>query len=289
MKFAFIKAEKANHEVSLMCRVLGVSRSGFYAWCSRPPSERARMDARLSAHVVAIHGESRKTYGSPRIHAELKAQDVHVSRKRVARLMSEYGICARRKRRFVHTTDSNHSLPVAKNVLARNFSPPAPNRSWAADITYIPTRAGWLFLAVVLDLYSRKIIGWAMSDRIDTSLATAALKMAIESRGPSSELIHHSDRGCQYASHEYRGLLVQASVIASMSRTGNCWDNACVESFFSSVKNELVHHRDYSTREEARQDLFEYIEIFYNRKRRHSALGYKTPSEYENLTIAKAA
>lgn len=289
MRFGFIQAQKANHSVALMCEVLGVSRSGFYAWCNRTPSVRAQKDAELSAHVIAVHNESHQRYGSPRIHRALRARDIRLSRKRVARLMAENGLRARFKRRFVRTTDSRHALPVAKNILNREFTPAAPNRVWASDITYIPTGERWLYLAVVIDLYSRMVVGWAVSEHTDTSLVATAFKRAVRNRRPGPGAIHHSDKGTQYASHEYRALLERSGFVASMSRTGNCWDNACVESFFSSLKNEMVHRYDFATREHARRALFDYIEVFYNRKRLHSSLGYRSPVAYEALTQTRVA
>jgi putative transposase len=282
VRFAFIQAEKARHEVSLLCEVLQVSRQGFYAWRGRKPCQRKRRDAHLGGRIHQVFQGSDRTYGSPRVLRDLQADGVQTSRKRIARLMRERGLVARpRPRRFVRTTDSRHGYGVADNVLARNFKPEGPNRAWATDITYIDTRQGWLFLAVVLDLYSRKVVGWAMGRRIDRTLVLAALQMAIITRNPAAGLVHHSDRGVQYACHDYQRVLADAEMVPSMSRTGNCWDNAVAESFFSTLKHELVHRRDFASHDEARAALFHYIEGFYNRRRRHSALGFMSPEEYE--------
>ena len=266
-----------------MCRVLEVSTSGYYDWRKRPESQRQKQDRRLVVEIKAIHRESRRSYGSPRIHDELKGRGLHCGKKRVARLMRLHGIQAKQTRRFKATTDSKHTLPIAENVLDRRFTPSAPDVVWSADITYIPTRQGWLYLAVVLDLFSRRVVGWSMKRRLDRSLVLDALQMALRGRSPGPGLIHHSDRGSQYASGDYQALLEAQQMICSMSRRGNCWDNAPVESFFSTLKRELVHHRRYQTRAEARADIFEYIEVWYNRRRRHSSLGYKSPVDYEAL------
>ncbi len=281
MRFTAIQEEKANYPVAMLCRVLEVSRAGYYAWEGRETSARQKADAALVERIRQVHESSRRTYGSPRVRAELKAQGQRVGRHRVARLMRRAGLRARRRRRFVHTTDSKHGLPVAPNVLARDFNPPAPDRAWATDITYVPTREGWLYLAVVLDLFSRRVIGWAMDSRIDRHLVLSALDMALKSRRPPAGLVHHSDRGSQYACADYQRALAARGIRCSMSRKGNCWDNAVVESFFSTLKTELVHDRDFPTRESAKAALFEFIEVFYNRQRRHSALGYVSPVEFE--------
>ena len=264
-----------------MCDVLKVSRSGFYAWRGRPESQQATTRRRLTILIKTIHKESRQTYGSPRIHAELKARGEACCLNTVARYMRENDIYAKTKRKFKHTTDSNHKLPVAENLLNRQFMQNEPNRVWVSDITYVPTREGWLYLATVQDLFSRKIVGWAMSSRIDRQLAIDALRMAVVNRRPPLGLLHHSDRGSQYASHDYQDVLEEYGMICSMSRKGNCWDNAVMESFYHSIKTELIHHEDFQTREEARRAIFEYIEVFYNRVRRHSTLGYVSPHEYE--------
>ena len=228
-----------------------------------------------------IHAESRRTYGSPRVYAELRDRGEHTSRKRIARLMKHVGLVGRQRRRFVHTTDSRHGFRVAPNVLARQFSPTAPDQVWASDITYIPTRAGWLFLAAVLDLFSRRVVGWSMHAYLDRRLVLNALHMALADRQPPAGLLHHSDQGVQYACDDYQLALASAAAIPSMSRTGNCWDNAVVESFFATLKLELVYQSDCADHAEARTAIFEYIEGFYNRKRKHSTLGYCSPVEYE--------
>lgn len=286
MRYAFIDAEKAQFPVLLLCKVLGVSRSGFYAWRARPASQRGKTDAELAQEIVEVHAVSRGTYGSPCVHAELRARGLRVGKKRIARLMRDRGLAARKRRRFrPKTTDSNHHLPIAENVLDRDFSRPAPNQAWVGDITYIPTAQGWLYLAVLLDLHSRRVVGWAMSDRIDRHLVLGALSMAVTNRGvPAGGVLHHSDRGSQYASDDYRKALAGYGFKASMSRRGNCWDNAVSESFFSTLKVELVHQRQFATRAEARTAIFEYIEVFYNRQRRHSTLGYVSPAQFESYS-----
>lgn len=286
MKYAAIQAHRHEFEVSLMCRTLGVSRSGFYAWRKRPPSERGRRDQRLRLEIRAIHRESRQTYGSPRVHAELRARDLRCGLGRVERLMRDDGLRARERRRFRRTTNSNHSHPVAPNVLNRRFGVEEVNeldRVWVGDITYVPTREGWLYLAVLLDLASRSVVGWAMRATLERSLVLGALRMALERRRPSGGLLHHSDRGVQYASGDYRALLAGHDITCSMSRKGDCWDNAVAESFFATLEWELIQEADWHTREEARRAIFEYIELWYNRRRRHSSLGYRSPAEYESL------
>jgi len=231
--------------------------------------------------MKSIHREFKKIYGSPRMHEELRSRGFACCVNTVARHMRENDIVAKTKRKFRHTTDSNHGMPVAENLLDRQFEQSEPNRVWVSDITYIPTREGWLYLATVQDLASRKIVGWSMSHRLKRQLVIDALEMAVGNRQPPPGLIHHSDRGSQYASREYRDLLEEHGMICSMSRKGNCWDNAVMESFYRSLKTELVHHEDFATREEARRAIFKYIEVFYNRVRRHSTLGYLSPTDYE--------
>lgn len=266
----------------MMCRVLQVSRSGFYAWRRRAPSTQSKRRAQLTKQIQAAHAESRAIYGSPRVHAELKAQGVKCCQNTVAKLMRQHNIRSKTRRRFVvRTTNSRHDHPVAANTLNQQFEQQLPNQAWAADITYIPTGEGWLYLAVVIDLCSRKIVGWATADHLRAELACQALAMACLHRDPAAGLLHHSDRGVQYACSDYRSLLARQDARVSMSRTGNCYDNAVVESFFGTLKTELTHHEAFATREQAQQSLFEYIEVFYNRKRRHSALGYRSPAEYE--------
>jgi putative transposase len=285
VRFVFIRAEKANFKVTTMCRVLDVSRAGFYAWCKRPESKRASSDRELLARIRAVHEESRRTYGSPRVHATLVAEGTRVGQHKVARLMRADGLQARRKRRFVRTTDSHHNLPVAENVLNRQFTPTEPNKVWATDITFIWTKEGWLYLAIVIDLFSRLVVGWSMSERIDKQLVLSALDMARARRSPLAGLLHHSDQGSQYASGDYRKALEMGLMICSMSRKGNCWDNAVAESFFSTLKMELVYRTDFAMREEARAAIFEYIEVFYNRERRHSSLRYLSPEDFEREAV----
>jgi putative transposase len=282
MRFRFIEDRRADYPVALMCEVLGVSPAGYYAWRSRPESRRSVANRALVDDIKRIHRDTRGRYGSPRIHVELKAQGRGASRGRIERLMRRHGIRAIMARpRRVRTTDSRHDLPIAPNLLDRSFSATAPNQVWLADITYIETDRGWLYLAAVMDLYSRRIVGWAMADHLRASLPLAALQMAISAQRPGVGLIHHSDRGVQYASADYRKLMQSAGLRASMSRKGDCYDNAPMESFFHTLKTELVHHRRYATRAEATRDIFAYIEGFYNRTRRHSAIGYISPIEME--------
>lgn len=287
MKYQFISKHRDEFEISVMCRVLGVSRSGYYAWLKCPVSPRKMADQLLLAQIQQSYQQSRQTYGSPRVHAELVEQGFRCGRNRVARLMRLHSLSARQKRRFrVQTTDSDHNLPVAPNLLAQEFEAQQPDQKWLADITYIPTAEGWLYLAVVLDLYSRRIVGWAMNDSLERQLVITALQMALLERRPPPGLLHHSDRGSQYASDDYQALLAQHHLRGSMSRAGNCYDNAPMESFFGTLKMELIHRRHYPTRAEARTDIFEFIEVFYNRFRRHSALGYLSPVNYEQLPLA---
>jgi transposase InsO family protein len=282
VRFAFIADHDQEFPVDLLCQVLNVSRSGYYAWRKRPESAQAQRRSRLLAHIQAAHAQSRETYGSPRVHAELEAQDIPCSENTVAKLMRQNGIRSKRRRRFVvRTTESRHEHPVFENRLDRQFQQPAPNQAWAADITYIPTAEGWLYLAAVIDLCSRLVVGWATADHLRAELPCQALRQALDQRGPADELLHHSDRGVQYACDEYQQLLADWKITPSMSRTGNCYDNAVVESFFGTLKTELIHHQTYDSRAAAHQALFEYIEVFYNRQRRHSALDYRSPIEYE--------
>lgn len=281
MKFAFILARMVAFPVAVLCRVLGVSTSGFYAWAKRPEPERAKSDARLAVDVAAVHKRSRGRYGSPRVHAELRARGVRVGRKRVARLMRENGLYARRRRRFRKTTDSRHAKPIAPNVLERDFAASAPNEVWVTDVTYVWTAEGWLYLAAIIDLFARRVVGWAASDTNDTKLALAALAMASVRRKPARGLVHHSDRGSPYASEEYRRALTELGIIASMSRKGDCWDNAVAESFFATIKAELIDEEAYATRDDALTSIADYIESFYNVERRHSHLNYVSPIEFE--------
>jgi transposase InsO family protein len=288
MKFAFILAEKAHFPVRCLCTVLGVTRSGFYAWCARPVAARTHADQRLAVEVAAIHATSKRRYGSPRVHRELQAQGRAVGRHRVARLMQAQGLRAREKRRFQTTTDSRHGLPVAANLLDRQFTVTAPNLAWVTDITYLWTREGWLYLAVILDLFSRRVVGWSMSEHITRQLTLDALEAALRQRRPGAGLLHHSDRGSQYASGDYQALLAAHGLVGSMSRRANCWDNAVAESFFSTLKIELAHDADWATRADARAAVFEYLEVFYNGQRRHSALGYVSPVAFEQQHAEKA-
>jgi transposase InsO family protein len=282
MIFSSINKHRDLWPIRLQCNVLGVSASGFYAWCKRSPSKRAVANQNLLQDIRRIHWDNCKLYGSPRVHAELRKEGQKIGRNRVEKLMRQNNLAAMSKRRVrVITTDSKHNLPVAPNVLDRNFGALAPNEKWLADITYIPTREGWLYLATILDLYSRKIVGWAMRDNMRTELCLAALMMAIQRQRPSAGLIHHSDRGSQYAADDYRQTLTNAGMVQSMSRKGNCWDNAPAESFFHTLKTELVHQRHYTTREQAKRDLFHYIEGYYNTRRIHSAINYLTPAQME--------
>lgn len=282
MSFKFIRDHAGRWPIRLMCRVLEVSASGYYAWRSRPESARSRANRALLADVRRLHAEHHGRYGSPRMHAALRAEGRTASRGRVARLMRRHGIRALAGRRFRPcTTDSRHYLPVAPNLLQQEFVASAPNRVWLADITYIATGEGWLYLAAVLDLATRKIVGWAMRDHMRTELPLAALMMAAQRQRPAADLIHHSDRGSQYASEVYGKQLAAMKAKPSMSRTACCYDNAPMESFFHTLKVELVHQRRWATREEARRDLFAYIEGYYNRRRIHSAVGYRTPEQAE--------
>jgi putative transposase len=287
VKFAFVAAQEVAFSVSAMCRALGVARSGFYAWKNRPVSAARKSDAQLAVKVSAAHRRNRGVYGSPRIHRELKAQGVRVGRKRIERLMRENGIKGCQKKRFCCTTDSSHGLPVAANLLDRKFNPTVPNLVWAGDVTYISTDEGWLYLAVILDLFSRRVVGWSVSATNDTSLALQALRNAIHIRQPKHGLLHHTDRGSPYASTEYTNELRTNGLIASMSRTGDCYDNAVVESFFGSLKTEL-RHDIYPSRATATATIADYIENFYNPQRRHSHLGYVSPIEFELKAQAAA-
>lgn len=283
MKFAFIEEHLATEfPVDVSCNVLEVSRSGYYAWVSRPPSARAKRREELAAKIRQVHEQNRHVYGSPRICRALNAQGESVCENTVADIMKERQIRAKCKRKFTpRTTDSRHDQPVAANVLDRQFDANLPNRKWAADITYIPTAEGWLYLAAVIDLCSRKIVGWSMAEHMRTDLASDALQMAIAHRCPDKGLLHHSDRGVQYASEDYMYLLQSNNIMASMSGKGDCWDNAAMESFWATLKTELVHHEHYATQDQARASIFEYIEVFYNRNRLHSSLGYQSPETFE--------
>ena len=286
MRFAFIEAHRAEFKVVTMCRVLEVSKAGYYVWRDRPQSARVRANEQLVLVMRDVHAESDRTYGSPRMQVELAALGHACSENRVARIMRADGLRPKRARQFRVTTDSAHAAPIAPNALAREFAVttiPRPNQVWSSDITYIATREGWLYLAIVLDLRSRRVVGWAMRHTLEWELARDALTMALGQRQPAAGLVHNSDRGVQYACDGYRTLLSDHAISASMSRRGNCWDNAVSESFFATLKTELVMGADWATREEARCALFRYIEMWYNRRRRHSSLGYLSPLEFEQL------
>jgi putative transposase len=283
VRFQFIENHRDELPVTRMCKALNVSTSGFYAWCSRPVSAREMANRELVKKIEAVYYDSYETYGSPRVYHELKAQDVACSENRVARLMRLRGLRAKQVRRYRATTKRNKRHPVAPHVLKRDFRADRPDHKWLTDITYIPTQEGWLYLAVILDLYHRGIVGWAMSERMTSALTISALKMAIRERRPGGGLIHHSDQGSQYTDGTYQTLLRDHGIQASMNGVGTWYDNAPMESFFGTLKSELVHHRVYHTRDEARPDLFFYIESFYNRRRRHSSLGYLSPEAYEQL------
>ena len=287
MRYEFIQAHRDEFAIVIMCRVLDVSRSGYYAWCKRPVSLREMANQELKGEIKEIYQRSRQTYGSPRIRAELADQGIRCGVNRIARLMKEAEVVAKQSAKFkVMTTDSEHEYPVAPNLLGQDFTTERPNEKWLSDITYIPTDEGWLYLALVMDLYSRRIIGWAMADNLERWLAIDALQMALDTRQPPPGLIHHSDRGSQYASDEYQALLTQHQFQVSMSRKGNCYDNAPMESCIGTLKTEQVYHRHYATRAEAKTDIFEYIEVFYNRFRRHSALDYQCPVAFEQTAIS---
>ena len=286
MRYRFIRAHTPQYPVTVLCYVLQVTRSGYYAWRRCPVSRRAQEDARLLITIKKIHVASNKTYGSPRIHAELRQQGAPCGRHHVARIMRAQSVVGKHRRKYHPTTNSDHDLPVAENLLNRQFTPARPNQAWVSDITYVPTHEGWLYLAGVMDLAFRGLVGWAMSERIDRKLVCAALTDALQRRRPAPGLLHHSDRGCQYASHDYQEMLRQHGIIPSMSRKGNCWDNAPMESFFHSLKVEWLHEQTFRTRAEARQAIFTYIEVWYNRQRLHSALGYRSPEAYERLIAA---
>ncbi len=282
MKYAWILAHRKTFHIKAMCRVLEVSKSGYYASVKRPKSTQQNRREKLLIDIKNTHDQSRGTYGSPRVFQDLKARGVKVCKNTVAKLMHHGEIRSKMTKRYVPmTTDSKHTHPVAKNVLDRDFEASAPNRKWVTDITYIETDEGCLYLAGVLDLHSRKMVGWSMSATMKTTLVEDALKMAVARRHPEAGVLHHSDRGSQYACGEYRTLLAAHGFEGSMSRTGNCYDNAVMESFWGTLKTELVYHEKYLTREQARQSIFEYIEVFYNRLRRHSSLGYVSPEAFE--------
>jgi putative transposase len=290
--YSFIETEKAHHRVSAMCRALKVSKSGFYGWRDRAPSARARADAALSEKIVRIHRDSRETYGAPRVHFELRILSVRCGRKRVARLMRQAGLfgCGGRNRKARTTIRSQtERTPPAPDLVKRNFTPEAPDRLWVSDITYVRTWEGWLYLSFVLDAYSRRIVGWSMSNNLRTELVLDAVNMAIYTRRPSAGLIHHSDRGSQYTSVEFGGRLREAGLLPSMGSVADAYDNSMAESFVSTLKRELIHRHSWPSRQATRMAIFEYIEGFYNTRRRHSALGHLSPSEYEEARLRGGA
>lgn len=281
MKYAWIQQHSDKYPVTVMSRVLGVSRSGYYASLGRGSSTTERRRAEISQAAQVAYRESHGVYGYRKVYDDLQEQKISCCRETVRRVMREKRLFSRSKRKFVPTTDSAHTQAVADNILNRDFEATSPNQKWTADITYIPTREGWLYLAIVLDLFSRRIVGWSVSSSLETSLVSDALKMALSARRPQPGLLHHSDRGSQYASQEFQQLLQDYGVICSMSRRGNCYDNAPTESFFAKLKLEWVHGEDYTTRAEATQHVFTYIEVFYNRRRKHAAIGYRSPDAFE--------
>ncbi len=282
MTFRFIDQHKDQWPVRVLCKTLGVSAAGYYAWRQRPRSNQAQRRDALLVEVRAIHTEFKARYGSPRVHAELVARGHGCCVNTVAKLMRHSGIGAKTARKFrCTTTDSDHDLPVAENLLSRQFNPSGANEAWVADITYMPTRQGWLYLAAIEDLYSRRVVGWSLAEQMESRLVVDALELAVQRRLPGENLLAHSDRGSQYASEHYQLLLSKHGITCSMSRKADCWDNAPMESFFASLKKELVHDADFATRAQARAAIVEYIEVFYNNQRRHSSLGYVSPAEYE--------
>lgn len=279
--YELIHAERASFPIAFSCRVFDVSRSGYYRWLGAEPSERAREDAALTVEIKHIHRKHKGRYGSPRVHRDLRERGRRVGRKRVARLMRQQGLRGHTPRRFRRTTDSRHSHRIAPNLVARDFAASAPNEAWVGDITYVQTRDGWLYLAVLLDLFSRRVVGWAMSDRIDTELVLRALQMAVEQRNPQPGLIHHTDRDSRYASDDYQTALARRGMVASMSRKGDCWDNAVAESLFATLEKELLCEQPLTSRAATRARIADYIDNYYNAHRRHSYLDYATPLAYE--------
>jgi len=285
MRYSVIHRHRANYSMRMMCRAMAVSRSGYYDWVNRPVSTRAQHHRALTEKIRYFHQASRETYGSPRIREDLMEAGEQVGENTVALLMQRAGIVPKTVRKFRVTTDSRKTVP-APNLLNRQFTTKQPNARWVSDITFIPTREGWLYLAVIIDLYSRAVIGWAMQKRMKTELVTDALKMALMCRKVRSPLLLHSDQGSQYAAADYRTMLAENGIDCSMSRKGNCWDNAVAESFFHTLKTELVHHEDYRSRSQAKASIFEYIEVFYNRQRRHSHIGQMAPLAFEERRLA---
>lgn len=284
-----MKSADKEYPVDFMCEIFKVSKSGYYGWLKQDTKTRAARELTLVRKIEQIHQGSRGSYGSPRIFKVLKGLGEPCNKAKVERLMKKNGIRAKTKRKFRVTTDSNHKLPVAPNLLKRNFSPEKPNQTWASDITYIWTREGWLFLAVIVDLYSRQVVGWSLDKTMTKELVCSALRQAYFRRKPGSGIIFHSDRGSQYCSAEFRRLLKQYKMLQSQSRKANCWDNACVESFFHTLKTEMIYHEDFKTRDQAYRAIFEWVEAFYNRQRLHSTLGYKSPVDFERMVREKVA
>ena len=281
MKYAFIKENACFFSIDALCEVLSVSRSGYYDWQDRPISHRETSNAELLSQIKQVHTESRNIYGYRKVYNALHSKGVACSENRIGRIMKKHNIFSKTKRKFKVTTNSRHNLPISSNILNREFTVAKPNTHWVGDISYIWTQEGWLYLATVIDLYSRAIVGWSLQGRMTSKLVEDALFMAITNRNPSSSLLFHSDRGSQYASDSFKKILSKYDITSSMSRKGNCWDNAVAESFFRIIKTELIYHCNYQTREEASQDIFEYIEVFYNRKRLHSSIGYVSPAQFE--------
>ena len=286
MKYAFIKEVQTLYPVLHLCRVLRVSRSGYYDWLGRPESKRSIRHGLIATEIKRIHVRSNQNYGVVKCWKALRLEGFVFGRDQIAKVRRKNGIYSKRRRRFVITTKSKQGHEAAPNILNRNFSSASPNKAWVGDVTFIPTRKGWLFLSVLLDLYSRKVVGWSMGNRNDSVLVKDCLQMAIKHRNPPLGLVHHTDRGSTYTAEKYRSVLTDHGMISSMSRKGNCWDNAVSESFFGNLKNELTHHKTYDNREQARAVIFRYIEIFYNRQRLHQTLNYVSPTDYEMLEAA---
>jgi len=283
VRYAWIKEHDQDFPLAVMCDVLQVSTSGYYSRLGHNPSAQQQRREHIAQAAARFYFESERIYGYRKVYEDMLGANINCCRETVRRIMHEIGLFSRVKRKFVLMTDSDHDMAVAENLLSRDFTAASPNQKWVADITYIPTLQGWLYLAAVMDLYSRRIVGWATSEHIDSALVISAMKMALSQRKPEADLLHHSDRGSQYASDNFQDLLEDNGIVCSMSRKGNCWDNACMESFFGSLKTEWLGNKKYKTREEAKSNIFNYIEMFYNRKRRHAALGYLSPAAYEEL------
>ena len=284
MRYAWIQEHDQDFPVAVMCNVLQVSTSGYYSRLGHKPSAQQQRREHIAQAAARFYFESERIYGYRKVYEDMLEANINCCMETVRRIMRQIGLFSRVKRKFVHTTDSNHDMAVAENLLGRDFTAATVNKKWVADITYIPTEQGWLYLAAVMDLYSRRIVGWAMSEHIDSALVLSAMNMAISQRRPGAGLLHHSDRGSQYASDVFQYLLDDNGIVCSMSRKGDCWDNACMESFFGSLKTEWVRDKKYSSFTEAKKDIFKYIELFYNRKRRHASLGYLSPTAYEELS-----